>query len=368
MRSSVFTLNLKVTIVKMAYETFLNLIDIIVSKKGSDIHIGEDRQPVVRVNGNLVVIEEHKELTHEDMTEILKKIIPEEAKERFKNNKEIDFSYAPTKDIRFRANVYIQQSRLCAVFRLIPDKIKTIEELNLPTKLYDFANMKQGFFLVAGPTGHGKSTTLASLINHINHERSEHIITIEDPIEYVFKPSRSIIDQREVRMDATDFPSALKSVFRQDGDVLMIGEMREKETMSTAVTAAETGHLVFSTLHTNSAAQTIERIIDTFDSQQQAQIRVQLAGSLAGVLSQRLIPRIAGGLIPAHELLISNNAVANLIRENRTHEINAVIETSSSSGMITINRSLADLVRDGEITMDNAFLNSNDKKSLERLL
>lgn len=352
----------------MAHEIFLNLIESVVSKQGSDLHIGEDRKPAIRVGGSLLYLDDYKELTHKDMTDILKDVIPEDAKERFKNNKEVDFSYSPDKDVRFRANVYIQQGRLCAVFRLIPDKIKTIEELNLPTKLYDFANMKQGFFLVAGPTGHGKSTTLASLINHINEERPEHIITIEDPIEYVFTPAKAIIDQREVRMDATDFPSALKSVFRQDGDVLMIGEMREKETMSTAVTAAETGHLVFSTLHTNSASQTIERIIDTFDSQQQDQIRVQLAGSLAGVLSQRLIPRISGGRVPAYELLIANNAVSNLIREKRTHELDAVIETSSSEGMITINRSLAELVRDGEITMEDAFLNSTDKKSLERLL
>lgn len=352
----------------MAYEKFLEFVETLVREKGSDLHIGEGRRPIIRVGGRLIILEDQEQITHDDMAEILKEIMPEESKNRFKNNKEVDFSYTTDDDVRFRANVYIQQNKPCAAFRLIPKNIMTVEELNLPSQLYDFANLKQGFFLVAGPTGHGKSTTLASMINHINHERAEHIITIEDPIEYIFTPENSIIDQREIRTDASDFPSALKSVFRQDGDVLMIGEMREKETMSTAVTAAETGHLVLSTLHTNSASQTIERIIDSFDSQQQDQIRVQLAGSLAGILSQRLIPRISGDRVPAYELLIANNAVSNLIREKRTHEIDAVIETSSSKGMITINRSLANLVKDGEITMDDAFLNATDKKTLERML
>ncbi|MFP4022622.1 MAG: type IV pilus twitching motility protein PilT [Candidatus Paceibacterota bacterium] len=352
----------------MSYEKFLDFVETVIKEEGSDLHIAEERKPIIRVDGNLTPINRYDELAKEDMEEILKELIPEDAKERFKENKEVDFSYSPKEGVRFRVNAYIQQSKLCAALRLIPNRIRTLEELRLPSVLYDFAQMKQGFFLVAGPTGHGKSTTLASVIDIINRERSEHIITIEDPIEYVFTPEKSIIDQREVRMDATDFPSALTAVFRQDGDVLMIGEMREPETMSTAVTAAETGHLVFSTLHTNSAAQTIERIIDSFASQQQDQIRVQLAGSLAGVFSQRLIPRIAGGIVPAYELLISNTAVSNLIREKRTHEIDTVIETSSSEGMITMNKSLADLVRDGEITMENAFLNSNNRRALERML
>ena len=219
-----------------------------------------------------------------------------------------------------------------------------------------------------GPVGHGKTTTLASLVETINESRAEHIITIEDPIEYIYEQKRSIIDQREIRVDTEDFPTALKSVFREDVDVVLIGEMRETETISTAVTAAETGHLVFSTLHTNNAAQTIDRIIDSFPATQQDQIRIQLAGSLAGIFSQRLIPRISGGLIPAYELLINNNAVQNLIREKRTHEINTVIETGSQDGMIDMNRSLADLARRGEITIENAYLHSLNSKVLEKLI
>ncbi|MEK9184644.1 MAG: type IV pilus twitching motility protein PilT, partial [Patescibacteria group bacterium] len=231
-----------------------------------------------------------------------------------------------------------------------------------------FTRKQQGFFLVVGPVGHGKSTTLAAIIEMINMSRPEHILTIEDPIEYQYDPKKSIIDQREVRIDTKDFNTALISMFREDIDVVMIGEMRGIDTIATAVTAAETGHLVFSTLHTNNAAQTINRIIDSFPSGQQDQIRVQLAGSLSGIFSQRLIPRISGGLIPSYELLINNNAVANLIREKRIYEVSNVIETSSEEGMIDMNRSLADLVRAGEITVENAYLNTLNPKTLEKLI
>jgi twitching motility protein PilT len=219
-----------------------------------------------------------------------------------------------------------------------------------------------------GPVGQGKSTTLAAMVEIINTNRAEHIVTIEDPIEFIFEPKKSLIDQREVRVDTADFHTALHSAFRQDVDVIMVGEMRGPETIGTAVTAAETGHLVLSTLHTNNAAQTIDRIIDTFPAGQQDQIRIQLAGSLLGIFSQRLIPRIAGGLVPAYELLINNNAVSNLIRERRTHEIQTVIETGSEYGMIEMNRSLAELVQKGDITVENAFAHSLNPKGLERLL
>jgi twitching motility protein PilT len=269
---------------------------------------------------------------------------------------------------RFRGNIFYQQSKISIALRLIPHRIKVFAELNLPETLDIFARKNQGFFLVVGPTGQGKSTTLASMIELINNDRLEHIITIEDPIEYIFKQKKSIIDQREVKSDTRSFHTALHSVFRQDVDVLMIGEMRDPETIATAVTAAETGHLVFSTLHTNSAAQTIDRIIDSFPASQQDQIRLQLSSSLIGIFSQRLIPRISGGLIPAYELLISNNAVSNLIRESRTHEINTVIETSSQEGMVDLNRSLSDLVRRGEITVENAYLYTLNQRTLERML
>jgi twitching motility protein PilT len=269
--------------------------------------------------------------------------------------------------VRLRGNAFVSQGGYGIALRLIP-QVKTIAELNLPPILETFARKKQGFFLAVGPVGQGKSTTMASMISLINTERAEHIVTIEDPIEYIFEAKRSVIDQREVGIDTKDFHGALKSVFRQDVNVIMIGEMREPETIGTAVTAAETGHLVLSTLHTNNAAQTIDRIIDAFPAEQQSQIRVQLSNSLIGIFSQRLIPRIAGGLIPAYELLINNNAVANLIREKRTHEIDVVIETGYENGMIDMNRSLLELVQKGEISIENAFINSLNPKALERMI
>jgi twitching motility protein PilT len=262
----------------------------------------------------------------------------------------------------------VERGRVSIALRLIPRIIRSFLELNLPRSLEAFASREQGFFLVVGPVGQGKTTTLAALLEKINQERSEHIITIEDPIEYIFENKKSLINQREVRVDTKNFQSALQSVFREDVDVVMIGEMRTPETMATAVTAAETGHLVFSTLHTNNASQTLDRIIDSFPGNQQEQIRIQLAGSLAGIFSQRLVPRISGGLIPAFELMVTNSAVSNLIREKRTHEIQTVIETGAEEGMIDMNRSLADLVRAGEITIESAYSRSWNPKTLERLL
>jgi twitching motility protein PilT len=270
--------------------------------------------------------------------------------------------------IRFRGNAFFELGKISIALRLIPKKIRSLEELKLPPILDTFVNKQQGFFLVVGPTGQGKSTTLATLIEMINERRFEHIITIEDPVEYVFESKKSIVDQREILQDTPDFHTALRGMFRQDVDVIMIGEMRTPEDISAAVTAAETGHLVFSTLHTNSAAQTLDRIIDSFDNIQQEQVSSQLASSLLGILSQRLIPRISGGLIPACELLINNSAVGNLIREGRTHEIASIIETSGDQGMIDLNRYLAGLVREGEITLENAYLYSLNAKSLDRML
>jgi twitching motility protein PilT len=295
-------------------------------------------------------------------------LLSEENKKIFATQKEVDFSYTYNTGDRFRGNGYFQQGSVSFALRLISKKIRTLEELNLPSLLEMFIEKQQGFFLVVGPVGHGKTTTLAAMVNMINENRAEHIITIEDPIEYMYEQKRSIIDQREVRVDTKDFHTALVSLFREDVDVVLVGEMRDVNTIATAVTAAETGHLVLSTLHTNNAAQTIARIIDSFPEGQQEQIRVQLAGSLTGIFSQRLIPRVSGGLIPAYELLINNSAVANLIRENRTHEINTVIETSSNEGMIDLNHSLADLVRRGEITVENAYKYSLNPNILERLI
>ena len=334
----------------------------------SDLHLSVGRPPEIRVSGQLIPLSSKKALSAEETLGLLSVMLDESKMERFLKEKEIDFSYSFEDKGRFRCNAFFQRMSVGVALRLIPKNIKTLKELNLPPVLEIFARKKQGFFLVVGPVGQGKTTTLASIIQMINKERAEHIITIEDPIEYLYDEGKSIIDQREVRTDTDDFHTALHSMFRQDVNIAMIGEMRGPETISTAVTAAETGHLIFSTLHTNNAAQTIDRIIDSFPPDQQNQIKVQLAGSLLGIFSQRLIPRISGGLVPAYELLINNTAVANLIREGRTHEINVVIETGTAEGMIDMNRMLATLVRNGDITPDNAYLHSINPKGLEHII
>ena len=350
------------------YKTALaDLVKTVVNEGASDLHISEGRHPTIRVSGMLLPLVKHAVLTKEDTAGYLNELLSDKNKELFYNSKEVDFSYSMGDD-RFRGNAYFQQGAVSVALRLVPKKIRTFEELNLPEILKTFAEKQQGFFLVVGPVGHGKSTTLAAMLDYINTNRAEHILTIEDPIEYIYEQKRSVVDQREVRIDTDDFPNALKSMFREDVDVVLIGEMRGTETISTAVTAGETGHLVFSTLHTNSAAQTIDRIIDSFPGTQQDQIRSQLSSSLNGIFSQLLIPRISGGLVPAYELLINNSAVSNLIREKRTHEINTVIETSSQEGMVDMNRCLADLVSRGEITIENAYHFSFNPKNLERLL
>lgn len=352
------------------YQMLLDDLVTIVNKEGgSDLHLAEGRYPTIRVSGNLIPLVKKEKLSHDHIQGLLDNLLSPANYDLFIKNKEVDFSYSPhVIDGRFRGNAYFQQGLVSISLRLIPKAIQSLESLNLPPILSNFSSKKQGFFLVVGPVGQGKSTTLAAMIELINRDRAEHIITIEDPIEYIYSPKKSMIDQREVRMDTDNFYDALIGVLRQDVNVILVGEMRNPETMAAAVTAAETGHLVFSTLHTNNAAQTIDRIIDSFPANQQDQIRMQLSSSLIGVFSQRLIPRVAGGLIPAYELLIVNNAVANLIREKRTHEINTVIETGSEYGMIDMNRMLAELVRKGEITVDNAYLHSSNPKILERML
>lgn len=345
------------------------LVDVVIKENGSDIHLAEGRNPTIRVAGSLIPLTKFKPQTKADLEGIIDFLVSPASKKIFEEKRQIDFAYQPSNTkSRFRGNAYIQQGTISIALRLIPEYIRTLEELKLPPVLSMFAQRQQGFFLVVGPTGQGKSTTLAALIDMINGERLEHIITIEDPVEYIFKPKKSIIDQREVRTDTPDFHTALWGVFRQDVDVIMVGEMRQPETISAAVTAAETGHLVFSTLHTNSASQTIERIIDSFPATQQNQIRLQLAGSLAGIFSQRLVPSVTGGLVPAYELLINTTAVANVIRDKRTHEIDTIIETSSADGMIDLNRCLVDLVRNGDITIENAYKYSNNVKTLERMM
>jgi twitching motility protein PilT len=344
------------------------LLDIVIHEGASDLHLSAGSNPIIRVSGSLVPLVQQRVLTPQDTFAILEVMAPKDRLARFSELQSIDFSYAHTAKNRFRVNGYVVQGAAALAMRLIPHETHTFDNLHLPPILEVFTQRTQGFFLIVGPVGQGKSTTMAAIIDRINETRAEHIVTIEDPVEYIFDQKKSLIHQREVYVDAPSFSSALTAAFREDVNVIMVGEMRDQETISSAVTAAETGHLVLSTLHTNNAAQTIDRIIDMFPPNQQDQVRVQLAGSLAGIFSQRLVPRIQGGQIPAYELLINNAAVANLIREGRTHEISTVIQTSSQEGMIDMDRSLAELVRRGEVTVEQAYARSQDPKTFERFL
>jgi len=344
------------------------LLETAIKEQVSDLHLTVGYPPIVRVADKLIPLIKEKKLSLEESQNLAFALMTEEQRQRFLQEKEIDFSYNFENKARFRINIFFQKGYISSALRLIPAKIETIEELNLPPILHEFTKATQGFILICGPSSQGKSTTLAALIDEINHNRADHIITIEDPIEYVFEPDKAIIDQREVYQDTLSFARALRSTFRQDPDVIMVGEMRDPETMATTITAAETGHLVFATLHTNSASQTIHRIVDSFPSEQQNQIRVQLSGSILGVVSQRLIPRIKGGLVPACEVMISTPAVANLIRENKVHEIPMVIETSAEFGMISLNRALADLIKMAEISLENALKYSLSPNELRMLV
>ncbi len=350
------------------YFDFLkNLILIVEKEQASDIHLSEGRYATIRVEGTLVPIKIGEPLTKDELKHILNLLLDKDRIIQFYEDKEYDFSYS-LEGKRFRGNTFFQQGRISIVLRAIARQIKTLKDLKLPNILELFTKKTQGFFLVVGPTGHGKSTTLASMIELINQNRNTHIMTIEDPIEYIYDQKLSIIDQREVGVDTKSFEKAMKSMFREDIDVVLIGEMRGKTTIETAVTAAETGHLVFSTLHTNSAAQTIDRIIDIFPPEGQKQIRSQLAGTLLGIFSQRLIKSINGRRVPAYELLINTTSIANLIREGRIAEIDSYIETGLDQGMVSMNRTLADLVKKGEITVEDAYLYSPNVQGLERLL
>ena len=345
-----------------------SLFELILSEKASDLHFSVGSHPIIRVAGRLMPLLKKPILTEGDVSSFAKVLMRPDQFEKLDRRDEIDFSYETSQGLRFRGNAFFQRGKKSIALRLIPNTIKSFEELNLPPILESFTQRPQGFFLCVGPVGQGKSTTLAAMVNRINSTRFEHIVTIEDPIEYVYTEQKSLIDQREVGIDTPSFESALNAIFRQDVDVILIGEMRNTVTISTAVTAAETGHLVYSTLHTNDAAQTISRIIDSFPGDQQAQIRIQLSSSLIAIFSQRLVPHITGGLVPAYELLINNTAVSNLIRENRIHEIPSIIETGLEHGMIDMNRSLAKLVQNGDITVENAFNFSVNPKGLERLI
>ena len=348
--------------------TLKKYVNVLVHEGGSDLHFSAGAHPTIRVSKILVPMLREPILTKEDTLGFSKALMTADQEAVFLVDREADFSFETEDKVRFRGNAFFERGSVSIALRLISASIKTFQELGLPDVLAAFARRPQGFFLVVGPVGQGKTTTLAAMVELINSERAEHIVTIEDPIEFIFEPKQSIIDQREVRIDTKDFPTALVAAFRQDIDVLLVGEMRDAETMAAAVTAAETGHLVFSTMHTNDAAQTVDRIIDSFPANQQDQIRLQLAASLSGIFSQRLIPRISGGLIPTYELLVNTKAVANLIRERRTHEIPTVIETGMTDGMLDMNRTLAELVSRGEISIESAYQHSLNPNALQRLI
>ncbi len=351
------------------YQDKLHELMLVTAKQGaSDLHIGVGKKPTLRIDGLLVPLEKEPVVTPDMADGLVEALLTPEQKQAFPIKKEIDFSYSFEDKARFRVNVFIQRGFKAAALRLIPSQIRNIEYLGLPPILHDFTKLSQGFILVVGPAGHGKSTTLAALLDEVNHKRTEHIITIEDPIEYLFAQDKCIVSQREVRADTPTFHHALRSLLRQDPDVVMIGEMRDPESISTAMTAAETGHLVFSTLHTNSAAQTIDRIIDSFPSDQQGQVTSQLAATLVGIISERLIPKIGGGRVPACEIMVVNSAIRNLIRERKAYQIDLVIETSLQEGMVTLNRALATLAKRKEISLENAELYSLNPAELRILL
>lgn len=344
-----------------------NLLDQAVAKKASDLHLTVGVPPMLRIDGRLMAVPGEEVLAGEKALKLVQSFMTSEQLERLKVRKELDFSFG-YQNMRFRTNAYYQKGYIAASLRLIPRLIKNFTELGLPPVLERFTTAAQGFVIITGPTGHGKSTTLAALINHINHSRSEHIVTIEDPVEYVFEHEKSIISQREVGSDTNTFARALRSCLREDPNVILVGEMRDLETIEAALTLAETGHLVFTTLHTNSAAQTADRIIDVFPPHQQQQVRMQLANVLLGVISQRLIPKVQGGRTVACEIMISNSAVRNTIREGKTHQLANIIQTSAAEGMISMDKVLAELVSKGEITIDNALTWAFDPKAFKMMV
>ncbi|MFA0752560.1 MAG: hypothetical protein IMHGJWDQ_000314 [Candidatus Fervidibacter sp.] len=352
-----------------------DLLKEVVRRNASDLHLCVGVPPVLRIDGQLYRMN-FQPATPKQTQRLIYEILTDEQIQRFENNLELDFSYSLQDTARFRVNVYKERGCIAAAFRLIPRRIPTIRELELPTILEEIVMRPRGLVLVTGPTGHGKSTTLAAMINHLNNTKSLHIITIEDPIEYLHPHRKCIINQRELGEDTKSFPNALRAALREDPDVILVGEMRDPETIAIAITAAETGHLVLSTLHTNSAAETIDRIIDVFPPNQQPQIRVQLSMNLVAVISQQLLPRapgaprnpFGGGRIAAVEIMIANPAIRNLIREGKTYQIPSIIQTSAAEGMQTMDQALRDLYVRGLITYEDAIARAHNPEELKKLI
>ena len=347
-----------------------DLLQAAIDLSASDLHVIAGIPPTVRVEGELKPLTNYPVMTTENVNELLKETLSSEQYARISVDKEIDLSYPFSEKARFRVNAYMQKGAFALEFRKIPLEIPTIDFLNLPKVIHSLTSLKQGLVLVTGPTGHGKSTTIAAILNEINKNRACHIVTIEDPIEFIFRPEKAIISQREMYSDTHSWPMALRSVLREDPDVVLVGEMRDQETIISALTVAETGHLVFATLHTNSASQSIDRIVGVFNEEQKGQVSLQLSNIIEAVISQRLIPAAAAdqGRVVACELLFATTAVKTAIRENKTHLIDGILETSAEAGMVTLERSLADLVREGKITLDVAQNWSLRPELLSRLI
>lgn len=344
------------------------LLEEVVRRKASDLHLQFGLPPMLRIDGSLVPIAGYNPLNEASVEALVFSILDQDQRQILVKDKEFDFSFAFGTLGRFRVNAFHERGNIAAALRLIPNEIKSVTELGLPSTVLNFAEFPRGLVLVTGPTGSGKSTTLAALVDKINSEKSQHIITIEDPIEFTHRSKKSVVVQREVHYDTYSFSAALRSSLRQDPDVVMIGEMRDLETISAAITIAETGHLVFATLHTNSAAQSIDRMIDVFPPHQQPQVRSQLASILMGICSQRLVPTIGGGRVVAAEILVTNPAVRNIIREGKAHQLDAVIQTGADQGMQTMDRTLVSLVQAGTITYDSAREFAVDLAEFERLM
>ncbi len=344
------------------------LLEEVVKKKGSDLHLQVGLPPMLRIDGALVPVTGAEALTDESVETLIFAILDEDQKQILLKDKEFDFSFAFGDLGRFRVNAFHERGNLAAAMRLIPNEILTIEQLGLPQIVNKFADYPRGLVLVTGPTGSGKSTTLAAMLHKINQERAEHIITIEDPIEYTHRSKKSVIVQREVHYDTYSFSAALRSALREDPDVVLVGEMRDLETIASAITIAETGHLVLATLHTNSAAQSIDRMIDVFPPHQQPQIRSQLSNILMAICSQRLVPTIGGGRMAAAEILVATPAVRNIIREGKTHQLEAVIQTGAEFGMQSMDKTLVSMIHNGTITYDEARNVAVDIEELDRLM
>jgi twitching motility protein PilT len=346
-----------------------DLLERMVARGASDLHLSVGSKPAIRVNGHIERLEEHEPLVGEDTQRLLYQILSSEQQKNFEIKRQLDFAHQVPGLARFRVNVYFQREQVGAAFRLIPESIKTLEELNLPPSLHALATKPRGLVLVTGPTGSGKSTTLASLIDEVNRSRAEHILTIEDPVEFVHKHKKCIVNQREIGVDATSFAEGLRAALRQDPDVILVGEMRDLETIGTALTAAETGHLVLGTLHTQSASSTIDRIIDVFPPEQQAQVRMQIAGALQGVITQALLPTADGaGRVAALEILLPDDATRNLIRQGKVEQIYTIMQTGTQKGMQTMEQSLAELTLRRVLTLDVALSASSRPDQLLGLL